>query len=63
MLRTLAIPHRVETVRSEAQRQALAQRSGFTSLPVVFLDGEAIGGYDTLAEWHGRGDLDDLRQP
>ncbi|MEB3271155.1 MAG: DUF296 domain-containing protein [Synechococcus sp.] len=63
MLRTLAIPHRVETVRSDQQRQALAQRSGITSLPVVFLDGEAIGGYDALAEWHGRGELNELRQP
>lgn len=63
MLRTLAIPHRVETVRSDQQRQALAQRSGLTSLPVVFLDGEAIGGYDALAERHGRGELDELRQP
>jgi len=63
MLRTLAIPHRVETVRSDQQRQALAQRSGLTSLPVVFLDGVVLGGYDALAERHGRGELDELRQP
>lgn len=62
MLRTLAIPHRVETVHSEAQRQAVAQRSGLTSLPVVFVDGEAIGGYDALAERHGRGELEPFRQ-
>jgi predicted DNA-binding protein with PD1-like motif/glutaredoxin len=63
MLRTLAIPHRVETVQSDQQRQALAQRSGLTSLPVVFLDGMVLGGYDALAERHGRGELDELRQP
>lgn len=63
MLRTLAIPHRVETITSEDQRQRLASRSGANSLPQLFLDGVAIGGYDALAELHGRGELEALRRP
>jgi predicted DNA-binding protein with PD1-like motif/glutaredoxin len=61
MLRTLAIPHRVETVTSDAQRAQVAQRSGSSSLPQLFLDGSPIGGYDALAERHGRGELEALR--
>lgn len=62
MLRTLAIPHTVITVTTEAQRQELQQRSGSSSLPQMFIDGVAIGGYDALAERHGRGELEALRQ-
>ena len=61
MLRTLAIPHQVETVTTDAQRARVAQRSGSSSLPQVFVDGTSIGGYDALAERHGRGDLEGLR--
>jgi glutaredoxin len=31
------------------------------SVPQIFLDGVFIGGYDALAELHGRGDLEELR--
>jgi glutaredoxin-related protein len=62
LLRTLSIPHRVVTVDSEALGAEIRQRSGSTSLPQLFLDGEPIGGYDALAERHGRGELEALRQ-
>jgi glutaredoxin len=62
MLRTLSIPHRVLQVDSDALRGEIEQRSGSSSLPQVFVDGQAIGGYDALAESHGRHELEPLRQ-
>jgi glutaredoxin-related protein len=50
MLRTLGIAYRV------------VAPSGGGSLPQVRIDGVAIGGYDALAELHGRGDLEALRR-
>jgi glutaredoxin len=61
MLRTLGIPHRVRRVEGEAERRALRERSGSTSLPQVFIDGAPIGGYDALADLHGQGGLEALR--
>jgi predicted DNA-binding protein with PD1-like motif/glutaredoxin len=51
MLRTLGIAYRV------------VPPSGETSLPQVRIDGVAIGGYDALADLHGRGALETLRHP
>ncbi|MCP9819764.1 DUF296 domain-containing protein [Synechococcus sp. Cruz-9H2] len=50
MLRTLGIPHR------------LIEPSADGPVPQVFFDGELIGGYDELAQRHGRGELEALRQ-
>lgn len=50
MLRTLAIPHHI-------------QHTDQGPVPQVFIDGVKIGGYDALAELHGRGELDGLRAP
>ena len=63
MLRTLGIPHQLTTISGDAERRALEQRTGRGSLPQVFIDGQFIGGYDDLAELHGRGGLERLRQP
>ena len=62
LLRTLGIPHQVEQVDSQEQRQRLQQLSGRSSLPQVFIDGAPIGGYDALVELHGSGQLQALRQ-
>jgi predicted DNA-binding protein with PD1-like motif/glutaredoxin len=51
MLRTLGIPF--------LEIQPTAEGS----VPQLFIDGMAIGGYDALAELHSRGDLEALRQP
>jgi predicted DNA-binding protein with PD1-like motif/glutaredoxin len=48
MLRTLAIPHTVH-------------HSDRGPVPQVFIDGVSIGGYDALADLHGRGALEPLR--
>lgn len=61
MLRSLGIPHQVELVSSAEQRERVAERSGQASLPQLFIAGQAIGGYDALAELHGRGALEALR--
>lgn len=61
LLRTLGIPHVVVRADGEEERRGVAEWSGRTSLPQVFIDGEAIGGYDALVELHGRGALDVLR--
>ncbi len=50
MLRTLGIAYRV------------VAPSGSDSLPQVRIDGVPIGGYDALAELHGRGELEALRR-
>ena len=63
MLRTLGIPHQVTTISGDAERRALEQRTGRGSLPQVFIAGQFIGGYDDLAELHGSGGLERLRQP
>ena len=49
MLRTLGIPY------------ALVEPKAEGSVPQVFIDGVFIGGYDALAERHGRGELANLR--
>jgi len=61
MLRTLDIPHRVESIESPEQRQAIARRSGRSTFPQIFIDGEPIGGYDDLADLHHQGALEPLR--
>jgi predicted DNA-binding protein with PD1-like motif/glutaredoxin len=61
MLRTLGIPHVVQLADDEGVRQQVAERSGSASMPQVFIDGQPIGGYDALADLHGRGSLDTLR--
>ncbi len=61
MLRTLGIPHIRREVDDEKERLRIRERAGAASLPQVFIDGAAIGGYDALAELHGQGELDSLR--
>ncbi|MFN6340156.1 MAG: PCC domain-containing protein [Cyanobacteriota bacterium] len=61
LLRTLGIPHQVLVVRTAEERAAMERRSGRSTLPQVFIDGQAIGGYDALADLHGQGALEPLR--
>ncbi|MFM7456848.1 MAG: PCC domain-containing protein [Vulcanococcus sp.] len=50
MLRSLGIPHHTQV-------------SDTGPVPLIQIDGQPIGGYDALAELHGRGELEALRQP
>ncbi len=43
----------------EAFRDELEERSGWTTLPQAYVDGEFIGGSDVLEELHRRGDLEE----
>jgi predicted DNA-binding protein with PD1-like motif/glutaredoxin len=61
MLRTLNIPHGIVEITDEEELQRIRELSGAVSLPQVFIDGAAIGGYDALAELHGSGELEKLR--
>jgi predicted DNA-binding protein with PD1-like motif/glutaredoxin len=61
LLRTLGIPHQVLEAHTTEDRERIARRSGRSTLPQMFIDGEAIGGYDALAELHGQGALEPLR--
>jgi len=49
LLRTLSIPF------------VLVEPQAGSSVPQVAIDGVAIGGYDALADLHGRGELESLR--
>jgi len=51
MLRTLGIPH------------TLIEPIAGNPVPQVSIDGVMIGGYEALAELHGQGALEPLRQP
>ena len=61
LLRTLQIPHEVVSVEDDDTAKGFMERSGMRSFPQVFIDGEAIGGYDALSDLHGDGRLASLR--
>ena len=61
LLRTLQIPHEVVSVEDDDTAKGFMERSGMRSFPQVFVDGDAIGGYDALSEWHSEGRLASLR--
>lgn len=41
-------------------REEMEQKSGRTSVPQIFIDGQAIGGYDDIAQLNMDGKLDTL---
>jgi glutaredoxin 3 len=41
-------------------RQEMEQKSGRTSVPQIFINGQAIGGYDEIAQLNRDGKLDTL---
>jgi len=41
-------------------RQEMEQKSGRTSVPQIFINGQAIGGYDEMAQLNRDGKLDTL---
>lgn len=61
LLRTLQIPHTVSSIQDDAAAEAVMSRSGMRTFPQVFIDGEVIGGYDALSDWHASGRLSGLR--
>ena len=61
LLRTLDLPHNVDTVNDDAAFSRWQTRSGMRTFPQVFIDGELLGGYDDLASLHASGKLEQLR--
>ena len=57
LLRTMDVPHRVDTVNSDADFEAWKSRSGMRTFPQIFVDGRLIGGYDNLTDLHASGEL------
>ena len=48
---------RIDVSDDCAMRLAIVQRSGHAELPQIFIDGNAIGGYDELASLDRHGGL------
>ena len=61
LLRTMDVPHRVDTVNGDADFEAWKSRSGMRTFPQIFVDGRLIGGYDNLTDLHASGELATLR--
>ena len=61
LLRTLDVPHSVDTVNDDAAFSRWQTRSGMRTFPQVFIDDELLGGYDDLASLHASGKLEQLR--
>ncbi len=61
ILKSLDIKHIVQTIENDEAFEALKKRSGISTFPQIFIDGEPIGGYEALAELHGTGKLEALR--
>ena len=61
LLRTLDLPHTVDTVNDDATFSRWQTRSSMRTFPQVFIDGELLGGYDDLASLHASGKLEQLR--
>ncbi len=48
------------TIDADELEQQMRQRSGRTSVPQIFIDGQHIGGYDDIAALDATGILDRL---
>lgn len=48
------------TDAADELEQQMRERSGRTSVPQIFIDGEHIGGYDDIAALDATGELDPL---
>ena len=48
----------IDVTHDDALRRDMEQRSGRRTVPQIFIDGEAVGGYDDLARLNATGELD-----
>lgn len=49
----------VDVLRDERIREALEEVTDWPTIPQIFVDGEFLGGSDTVYEMHEEGDLED----
>lgn len=52
----------IDVTGDSAARADLARRTGRSTVPQVFIDGDSIGGYDDLSALDRSGRLDELLQ-
>ena len=52
----------VDLGRDPERRMELAEQTGWRTVPMIFLDGELVGGYQELAAMASAGGLDGLGQ-
>ena len=58
LLQTKGLPYEEVDVSADIERmQEMIQRSGNRTVPQIFIDGDAIGGYQELARLNAAGDL------
>ena len=50
----------IDVSGDDALREEMVRRSGRTTVPEIFIDGQPIGGYDELAALERAGELDAL---
>ena len=48
----------IDVTTDRVREREMIERSGRTSVPQIFIGGEAVGGYDDLKALHARGELD-----
>ncbi len=61
ILKAKNVPHIVSTIDNDDAFRSLQKRSGLSTFPQVFIDGDLIGGYEALAELNSLGKLEDLK--
>ena len=61
LLQAYNIPHQVITVDNDLTFQQCQKRSGMKTFPQIFIDGETIGGFDSLEKLQRSGELLSLR--
>lgn len=50
----------IDVTNDEETRDKLVERTGEQTVPQIFIDGSAIGGYDDLRELKASGELEEL---
>ncbi len=55
------VPHIIKNIDNDEAFNSFRERSGRSTFPQVFIDGELLGGYESLAELQRKGRLSDLR--
>ncbi len=61
LIKSLKIPYSLLTIDNDSSFNKLKSRTNLTTFPQVFIDGELIGGYDSLIELHSKGSLEKLK--
>ncbi len=61
LLRSVETPHHVQIIDNDEAFKAIKERSGMSTFPQIFLDGNFLGGYEALNELHKKGKLSSLK--